>query len=108
MTPTASALRSPSEQPSTPPPFGPAGMTGGQDSSSSPSTPSPQGPSQRDQLLGAVERTRKMDQDLEALAKTFPAVGPDVSKARDLVKSIMRKIASSPGMAEPQGPEMVG
>lgn len=110
MSPTASALHSPSATPSpTAPPFGPAGMAGGAPGAGGDEQAgSSQGPSQRDQLLGAVERTRRMDGELEQLAKTFPVVAQDVTRCRDLVKTIMRKIASGPGMNEPQGPGMVG
>lgn len=82
--------------------FSPSQMAGADPSAQAQAQP--QGPS----LSQATEQVRSLEQSLLSLAQQFPAAAQDIRKAIDAVRSVAKRIVSTPGMQEPQSPRSLG
>ncbi len=71
----------------------------GVDSTSAASRPDPQ-----QALSNAVQVARKADEDMMALSTQFPQASPEIRKAREAIRAVLKKIVANPGGSEPPAP----
>ncbi len=77
----------------------PSGMVG-----MMPEDPTASPESQGNALGSVVEQVRGMEQGLLSLSQQFPAAAPEVRRAIEGVRAVLKRIVSSPTEAEPPAP----
>lgn len=55
-------------------------------------------------LTAVVEQVRGMEQQLQSLAQQFPAAAPEIRRATESVRAVLKRIVSSPSQPEPPAP----
>ena len=68
-----------------------------------------QSPDAQSNAMGAiVEQIRGIEQQYQAMAQQFPNVAPEIRAALDANRNVLKRIVSSPAMAEPAAPRILG
>jgi hypothetical protein len=63
---------------------------------------------QQPDMKSVTERVRDIEQGVLSLAKEFPAVAPEVRRAVEGVRNVLKRILAQPGAQEPQAPRSLG
>lgn len=63
---------------------------------------------QSNAMSAIVGQIREIEQQLQAMAQQFPAAAPEIRAALDANRQVLKRIVSSPAMAEPAAPRILG
>ena len=55
-------------------------------------------------LANAVSVIRQTEQSIVAISQQFPQASAEIRKAREAIRSVLKKIVSNPGGSEPPAP----